>query len=158
MSIYQKSVGTSQAIGVPGAYTSINPIISTPLGYIAESDVQIGGFVWEGNQGYAKSTAGDTAARPLGFVVREVTNPLYQLGDMSSDKVPTGHNVSVQIKGDFYAISTTDATAGQKVFAVVADGTIKTGAAGVVIDGAVETDWAVALGGDADTIIMISNY
>lgn len=158
MSIYQKSVGTSQAIGVPGAYASINPIISTSLGYIAEADVGIGGFVWEGTQqGYAKSTTA-TAVKPIGFVVREITNPLYALGDMASDQVPAGHNISIQTKGDFYVVSQTDAETGQKVFAVLADGTIKTGAAGAAIADAVETDWTVVLGGDAESIIIIGNY
>lgn len=160
MSIYQKTVGTTQAIGVPGAFASINPVISTPLGCIAGEDIEVGGFVWNANQpGYVQGGAPDGAAiKPLGFVARTITNVIPVYGNMSTNKVNAGFNISVQVKGDFYAASQTDAATGDKVFAVLSDGTIKTGASGSVIDGAVETDWSVALGGTAGSVIIIGSY
>lgn len=158
MSIYQKSVGSGQAIGVPGAFASTNPVVSPAIGRVAEEEVQVGGFVWDGTDtGYVKSSSAE-AVKPVGFVAREITNAICAFDEMASDKVTQGYNVSVQVKGDFYAVSQTDARAGQKVFAVLADGAIQTAAAGATVAGAVETDWTVALGGTAGSVIIISNY
>lgn len=159
MSIYQKTVGNTQAIGVPGAFASINPVMSTPIGCVADEDVQVGGFVWSTDPGFVESCApGGQTVKPLGFVARAIANAIPAYGDVSSDKINEGFNVNVQVKGDFYAVSQTDAAAGEKVFAVLSNGTLKTGVAGTPIDGAVETDWSVTLGGTAGSVIIISNY
>ena len=75
--------------------------------------------------------------------------------------MPKGFPVSVAVKGDFAVITRTAATVGQSVFAVLADGSIKTGAAGDDMDGAVETDYKVVDingGGAVGDIIVISNW
>ena len=59
-------------------------------------------------------------------------------------------------KGDFWAVAKTVAVIGQKVFAVIADGTIKTGAAGAAVAGAVETDFKVVTAGAIGELIIIS--
>lgn len=156
MSSFQKVVNLYQAGGIPGAYAAINPIVSTALGYIAEKDVPIGGFCWLGSEDNTCLPSG--TGSPLGFVVREVTNPIVTLRGEAQDYVPAGFNVSVQRKGDFYAISATDATLGQKVFAVIADGSIATDDAGATVAGAIETDYVVIKAGDAGDLIIISNW
>lgn len=153
---FQKNVNTYPGIGIPGTYAAINPIVSTAKGYIARADCKIGGFVWaaDDKEGCVKPTGTD---RPLGFAVREITNPLG-INKEASNVVPAGYPVSVEVKGDFFAVTTTAATVGQKVYAVLADGTIKTQNAGLPVEGAVETDFEVIQAGAANDVIIISNW
>ena len=132
---FQKTVNTYPGIGIPGAYAAINPIVSTAKGYVASAACNIGGFVWADadtdKEGYVKQYG---TGRPLGFAVREITNPLG-IDVEASNTVPVGYPVSVEVKGDFFAVTTTAATVGQKVFAVLADGTVKTEAAQETVEG-----------------------
>lgn len=168
---FQGQVNILPAIGVPGQHMSTNPLVSTQKGYCAADTVTIGGFVWaatvnnndaaatvNNNDAFVKSKG--TGAAPLGFAVREITNPLgYK--ESASNTVPKGFPVSVAVKGDFAVVTGTAATVGQSVFAVLADGTIKTDTAGNTVEGAVETDYKVVNingGGAVGDIIVISNW
>lgn len=155
---FQQTVNTYPGIGIPGAYAAINPIVSTAKGYVASAACNIGGFVWAdtdaNKEGCVKPTG---TGRPLGFAVREITNPLG-IDVEASNTVPVGYPVSVEVKGDFFAVTTTAATVGQKVFAVLTDGTIKTGTAQETVEGAVETDFEVIQAGAANGVIIISNW
>lgn len=159
---FQGQVNILPAIGVPGQHMSTNPlVISTQKGYCAADTVTIGGFVWaatvNNNDAFVKSTG---TGAPLGFAVREITNPLGY-NESASNTVPKGFPVSVAVKGDFAVITATTATVGQSVFAVLADGTIKTGAAGDNVKDAVKTDYKVVNingGGAVGDIIVISNW
>jgi hypothetical protein len=161
---FQGQVNILPAIGVPGQHMSTNPLVSTQKGYCAADTVTIGGFVWattvdknDANDAFVKSTG---TGAPLGFAVREITNPLGY-NESASNTVPTGFPVSVAVKGDFAVITGTAATVGQSVFAVLADGSIKTGTAGETVEDAVETDYKVVNingGGAAGDIIVISNW
>lgn len=158
---FQRQVNILPAIGVPGQHMSTNPLVSTQKGYCAADTVTIGGFVWaetvEENDAFVKST-GEGA--PLGFAVREITNPMgYNKSD--SNTVPKGFPVSVAVKGDFAVVTGTKATVGQSVFAVFADGTIKTNKSGETVTGAIETNYKVVNingGGAVGDIIVISNW
>lgn len=158
---FQGQVNILPTIGAPGQHMSTNPLVSTQKGYYAADTVTIGGFVWaateKNNEAFVKST-GENA--PLGFAVREITNPLGY-NQPASNTVPKGFPVSVAVKGDFAVITRTAATVGQSVFAVLADGTIKTDEAGEDVEDAVETDYKVVNingGGAAGDIIVISNW
>lgn len=158
---FQEQVNILPAIGVPGQHMSTNPLVSTQKGYCAADTVTIGGFVWKAtepkNDAFVKST-GEGA--PLGFAVREITNPLGY-NESASNTVPKGFPVSVAVKGDFAVITATVATVGQSVFAVLKDGTIKTGKAEETVEGAVKTDYKVVNingGGAKGDIIVISNW
>lgn len=161
---FQKQVNILPAIGVPGQHMSTNPLVSTQKGYCAADTVTIGGFVWavtvtenDANDAFVKSTG---TGAPLGFAVREITNPLGY-NESASNTVPKGFPVSVAVKGDFAVITATTATVGESVFAVLADGTIKTGAADSTVEDAVKTDYKVVNingGGAAGDIIVISNW
>lgn len=158
---FQEQVNTLPDIGVPGQHMSTNPLVSTQKGYCAADTVNIGGFVWAvtvgENDAFVKSTG---TGAPLGFAVREITNPLGY-NESASNTVPKGFPVSVAVKGDFAVITATKATVGQSVFAVLADGTIKTGAAGETVIDAVKTDYKVVNingGGAEGDIIVISNW
>lgn len=158
---FQGQVNILPAIGVPGQHMSTNPLVSTQKGYCAADTVTIGGFVWattvNKNDALVKSTG---TGAPLGFAVREITNPLGY-NKSASDTVPKGFPVSVAVKGDFAVVTSTVATVGQSVFAVLKDGTIKTDTAGAKVDGAVETTYKVVNingGGAEGDIIVISNW
>lgn len=158
---FQGQVNNLPAIGVPGQHMSTNPLVSTQKGYCAAGTVTIGGFVWAEtvakNDAFVKSTG---TGAPLGFAVREITNPLGY-NESASNTVPTGFPVSVAVKGDFAVITKTAATVGQSVFALLVDGSITTGEKGAPIDGAVETDYKVVNingGGAVGDIIVISNW
>jgi hypothetical protein len=159
---FQGQVNILPAIGVPGQHMSTNPLVSTQKGYCAADTVNIGGFVWAAvivkeNDAFVKSTG---TGAPLGFAVREITNPLGY-NESASNTVPTGFPVSVAVKGDFAVITRTAATVGQSVFAVLADGSIKTGEKGATVEDAVETDYKVVNingGGAVGDIIVISNW
>lgn len=158
---FQEKVNILPAIGVPGQHMSTNPLVSTQKGYCAADTVTIGGFVWAvtvtNNDAFVKSTG---TGAPLGLAVREITNPLGY-NESASNTVPKGFPVSVAVKGDFAVITSTAATVGQSVFAVLADGSIKTGEAGSTVDGAKETDYKVVNingVGAAGDIIVISNW
>lgn len=157
---FQGQVNILPAIGVPGQHMSTNPLVSTQKGYCAADTVTIGGFVWaavDKNDAFVKSTG---TGAPLGFAVREITNPLGY-NESASNTVPTGFPVSVAVKGDFAVITGTAATVGQSVFAVHADGSIKTGKKGGNVEGAIETDYKVVNingGGAVGDIIVISNW
>lgn len=160
---FQGQVNILPAIGVPGQHMSTNPLVSTPKGYCAADTVNIGGFVWAAtvgeNDAFVKST-GEGEDAPLGFAVREITNPLGY-NKSASNTVPKGFPVSVAVQGDFAVITRTAATVGQSVFAVLEDGSIKTGTAGGTVDGAVETNYKVVNingGGAVGDIIVISNW
>lgn len=164
---FQKQVNILPAIGVPGQHMSTNPLVSTQKGYCAADTVTIGGFVWaatedkaatvDKNDAFVKSTG---TGAPLGFAVREITNPLGY-NQPASNTVPKGFPVSVAVKGDFAVITQTVAKVGQSVFAVLADGSIKTGTAGEGVGDVIETDYKVVNingGGAAGDIIVISNW
>lgn len=155
---FQKTVNTYPGIGIPGAYAAINPIVSTAKVYVASAACNIGGFVWADadKKGCVKPTGTDRP--PLGFAVREITTNPLGINVEASNTVPVGYPVSVEVKGDFFAVTTTDATVGQKVFAVLANGTIKTEAAQATVKGAVETDFEVIQAGAANDVIIISNW
>lgn len=158
---FQGQVNILPTIGVPGQHMSTNPLVSTQKGYCAADTVTIGGFVWavteNDNDAYVKSAGTDA---PLGLAVREITNPLGY-NESASNTVPKGFPVSVAVKGDFAVITRTTATVGQSVFAVLTDGSIKTGTADDTVDDAVKTDYKVVNingGGAAGDIIVISNW
>lgn len=174
---FQGQVNILPAIGVPGQHMSTNPLVSTQKGYCAADTVTIGGFVWAvtgvKNDAFVESTGTGAplgfndafveskgTGAPLGFAVREITNPLGY-NQPASNTVPKGFPVSVAVKGDFAVITRTAATVGQSVFAVLADGTIKTDTAGTTVEDAIETDYKVVNingGGAEGDIIVISNW
>lgn len=158
---FQGQVNILPAIGVPGQHMSTNPLVSTQKGYCAADTVTIGGFVWaateKDNDALVKSTG---TGAPLGFAVREITNPLGY-NESAFNTVPKGFPVSVAVKGDFAVVTKTVASVGQSVYAVLADGSIETDVAGVNNENLVETDYKVVNingGGAKGDIIVISNW
>lgn len=165
MADFQSVVNIYPAIGVPGAFASNNPVVSTALGRIANTTLTIGGFCWDdaSNPGRVKNTG---SGKPLGFVARDVIYAIDTLTPFPSSEetgnatniVPVGGSVNVQVEGDFYVVAPATVTVGQKVFANTADGTVNVGNAGASVGSAVETDWAYVTAGNKGDIVIISNY
>lgn len=156
MADFQKVVNLYPAKGIPGAYASTNPIVSTPTGYIAGGNVNIGAFCWEdsSNAGQVKSTG---TGKPLGFVVLERNYPIVSLS-AAQNYVPQGFNVPVAVEGDFYVKVPAAVTKGQKVFVNNTTGAIAGGTAGGTVASSVETDWFFATTAAKDEIAIISNW
>ena len=155
MANFQNKVNLVPAVGLPGAYAAVNPIVSTAKGYIAKVNVPVGGFCWEDTTDAGQVNPSGTGA-PLGFVVREVAYTMCN--EDAINFVPAGGNVSVQKKGDFFVQAAVAVTKGQKVFADTTTGAVKAGAAGGTVSGAVETDFYFATTAEANEISVISNW
>ena len=153
MAEFQNNVYIKQATGIPGAYATVNPTVSTPLGYIAKVAVPVGGFCWEDttNEGMVNPSG---SGAPLGFVVRNYSYSV--IGDTNS--IPAGGNVNVAVEGDFFVQPAAAVTKGQKVFANLTTGAVSGGTAGATVSGAIETNWAFATSAEAGEIAIITNY
>ena len=153
---FQQKVDVYPAIGEVGGYASVNPIISTPLGYIAKTSCPVGGFVWEDS-----SDAGQVnpsgSGQPLGFVVREQNVPMAT-NVAYTNAIPVGGVVTVAVEGDFFASPSADSTKGQKVFVSTTNGTLKGGTAGATVSNHVETNWVFMTSADAGEVAIISNF
>ena len=155
MANFQNVVNLVPAIGLPGAYAAVNPIVSTAKGYIAKVNVPVGGFCWEDSTVEGKVNPSGSGA-PLGFVVREVAYTMCNTDAINY--VPAGGNVSVQKKGDFFVQAAAAVTKGQKVFASLTTGAVSGGTAGATVEGSIETDFYFVTSAGAGEISVISNW
>jgi hypothetical protein len=160
MNIAQKQVFTSIAKGVPGQKASLNEGFHYyPNTLMAEVALAVGGFAWLGSDPETLATnKGPADTKPVGFVERNIVYPDYDPLSPGTLTVPPGSALAVAVSGDFWAVAAQDATVGQKVFAVSADGSLTVGAAGATVSGAVETDWSVVTAGLAGEPIIISSH
>lgn len=153
---FQQQVFPDMARAVPGDRATLAPVVFVPGRLLAEGPVRAGTFVWSGSApGLAKN--GGSGA-PLGLVERSLRYAAAQDPAGGSLAAPDGSALLVARRGEYYVAAATEATAGQKVFARLADGAIATGTSGSAMDGAVETDWTVSEAGVAGDIITISNW
>ena len=102
----------------------------------------------------ATNVAGDAIA-VLGFVERVINYVNYELFSDGTLTVPAGSNLTVAVKGDYWAVSTTKATVGQAVLASTADGSISTGTPDATH---LDTGWVVKTPGEIGEPIIISNW
>lgn len=154
MADFQTRVERYPDIGVPGAFASINPVVSTALGRIAGEAVKVGGFCWDDpdHEGIVKASGTGT---PLGFVARDIIYPIYDFSG-AQDVIATGFNVNVQTRGDFFVHVKDYTEKGKKVFASLKDGSVLAGDAGATVADAVETGWTFAATAEADSTAVIT--
>lgn len=81
--------------------------------------------------------------KPTGFVPTAFNARITTWAAESSMLIPAGREITLYTSGDWFVRAGLAAAVDNKVFAVLADGTISAGAAGAVIAGAVETEWYV---------------
>ena len=143
----QQKVNLYPVEGVPGERASFNDVFYAGNLW-AEGNVVIGTFVWGGTDPTKQAKNGG-AWQPLGLVVRNLSYPDFDATSEGTQIIPNSFPLSIAKTGDFYVVALTASSFGQKVFAVLADGTLKTAAAGATVSGAVETPWTVTSGSAA---------
>lgn len=156
----QSQVNLSVAPGVAGDKATPDQSIYTPLNPLAAVALPVGRFVFPVvdsgviDNTRATNVAG-TATAVLGFVERVINYVNYEIFSEGTLTVPEGSNLTVAVKGDYWAVSTTKATVGQAVLASTADGSISTGTP----DGThLDTGWVVKTPGEIGEPIIISNW
>lgn len=157
---FQTAVNLQPAPGLPGDFASADPrasVLAGPGALVAGSaGLTCGLFAWLDITQTQASNTGTGA--PAGFVHRGSNIGLITiyLAETSS-LVPAGFEVTLHRAGDFWARTTTTATANQKVFANNTDGSISTGAMGATIAGSTETKWYVGSAGAVGELIKITS-
>ncbi|ELY4670900.1 hypothetical protein ACOJBQ_003916 [Cronobacter muytjensii] len=155
---FQSVINQYPAPGVEGGFASTNPHATFLAGEAAlvagTGGLTIGRFAWAVN-GVAANTG---TGAPSGFVHRDGQAVITEWLGASSNVIQVGREVTLMVAGDFWARTATAAIRGQKIFAVLADGTIKTGAAGATISGAVETNFYAGSACDAGELVKISTW
>lgn len=156
----QKQVNLSVAPGVPGDKATPDQSVYTPLNPLAVVALPVGGFVFPvvasgvTDNSQATNVAGE-AATVLGFVERVINYVDYDVLQDGTLTVPEGATLTVAVKGDYWAVSTTAATVGQAVLASTTDGSISTGTADATH---LDTGWKVKTPGAVGEPIIISNW
>jgi hypothetical protein len=156
---FQKQVGSLPQSGIEGDLYSLNPLVATAKQ--AGADVTVGRFGWIAA---ADDTVKNTGTgKPNGVIKRDNTGAITDFNAEASMLIQSGFNATLVIKGEIWVRTLTDATKGQKAFAVLADGTIKTGAAGAstssgTLQYTIETDFVVLTAAAAGELIAISNW
>lgn len=153
---FQNVVNIEPAAGLPGGYAAVNPIVSTPRGFIAKAAVTAGCFCWEDSTNAGQVNPGGSGM-PLGLVVREVNAPMAT-SVAYTNAVPIGSTATVAVEGDFYVAVTADVTKGQKVFANTTTGAVKGGSAGATVADHVETNWTFDTSASSGGIAIITNH
>jgi hypothetical protein len=166
--IGQKQVCRYPVLGVEGSLgtsSAVNPLEAVP-GARAVGLVYAGRWVWGAALPEGAKTDGVVqrfvanagTGKPLGISYRNIVGTL-PADETALNAYQDGHPVPTMKADSIWVKTGTVATLDQKVFAVNADGTSKTGAAGATVEGAVETDWkVVALQSDGaiGDLILIS--
>ena len=156
---FQRQVNANQAPAVAGDSASLNPRATFLAGegtlVTGATGATVAAFAWATAAGLV-SNAG--AGAPSGFVGRENQAMVVAYLAEGSNLIPQGQPITLYTSGDFWAVSNTAATIGQKVFASLTTGSISTGAAGATIAGSVETKWFVGSAGAVGDLIKITTW
>lgn len=157
---FQKEVELYSGVGQAGQPASNSPIIAAAGGpgafQAGTNGLIMARFAWRNATNLLQLDNTGTG-KPVGFIQNNANATITYL-QSNSMTISAGREASAVVGGDFWAISTTVATVGQKVFAVLATGLLATGAAGATISGAIETDWYVASPAAIGDLLIISTW
>lgn len=157
---FQKEVELYSGVGQAGQPASNSPIIAAAGGpgafQAGTNGLIMARFAWRNSTNLLQLDNTGTG-KPVGFIQNNANATITYL-QSNSMTISAGREASAVVGGDFWAISTTVATVGQKVFAVLATGLLATGAAGATISGAIETDWYVASPAAIGDLLIISTW
>ena len=160
---FQKSVNINPPLGIVGTWASTSVYHSALAGSLqfvaATAGVVIARFAWADTVGGTVQNAkpADTTNWVNAFVERD--DNIAVITDWQgqfSMTVPSGLPVTLYDRGDFWAVATTAATVGQKIFSNDTTGTLATGAAGATVAGHTETNYTVAKSGGVGVVIKIT--
>ena len=156
----QKQVNLTVAPGVQGDKATPDQSVYTPINPLAAVALPVGRFVFPVVEGGARDNSratnvAGTATEILGFVERVINYLNYDVFEDGTLTVPEGAALTVAVKGDYWAVSSTAATVGQSVLASTADGSISTGTADATH---LDTGWKVKTPGAVGELFIISNW
>ena len=161
---FPKNSRATQALGRAGTRASDNPVRYAPgCPAAGEGGVIAGLFGWktpavETNDIYNPDTyLNKGTGAPAGIISAETVQSYIDMGEDATMEIAEGSGVMVAETGDFFMITKTAATVGQKVFANMETGEGYTASAGSTVANAFETDWPGSRAGAADGTIIISN-
>lgn len=153
---FPQQVGSRPAQGVAGDRCGLNPCIYAESNLLAGAGCVAGRFVWRESDLTATGFA-PAELPPLGLVERVLSLSVYA-DQGASLNVPLHNPLSVIRRGDLYVTCANAAFAGQKIFAILADGSLHAADAGSSVTGGLESNWVVTQGGQAGDLITISNW
>lgn len=144
---FQKTVELQTAIGTPGLEVNPGQAVYTAFNYVSDGTVQAGTFAFAGTAasgtgeafGIASIKTASSGAL-LGFVERNLVSALMP-DDEGNNVYTAGVGLSIAKRGQYYAIATGSATAGQAVLCDPTTGNVTYGTAGTTND----TGWRVVL-------------
>lgn len=145
---FQKTINLDPAIGMPGAEVNPGQAVYTAFNFVSDGTVRAGTFAFAktlDSNGYPitkmnqASATSDSGAKVLGFVERNLIGNLISPFVEASDVYSAGLGLPIAIRGQFYAIASGAAQAGQSVLCDPATGNVTYGAAGAAND----TGWVV---------------
>lgn len=158
--MFQQNVKVYSGVGQSGAPASNSPIIAAAGGpgafQAGANGLIMSRFAWRNSTNPLLLDNAGTG-KPVGFIYNNANATIGYL-QSNSMTIPAGREASPVVGGDFWAIATTVATVGQKVFANLTTGLISTGAAGATVAGSIETDWCVASPAAVGDLLIISTW
>jgi hypothetical protein len=165
MTGFQSRVNTELAPAVEGDFASSNPYSTYYPGpgafLTGVGGAVVGAFAWATLASGTVINSGTGV--PTGFVHREVNALVGTIGYLQGEAsmvIPQGREITLHTSGDYWvrANGGTAVTAGQKVFAKLADGSVTTGAAGATIAGYIETKWTALRSVAAGELFPMSTW
>ena len=157
---FQTAVTINPAYAVAGDFASANPrasVVADAGGFVAgSSGVQTGLFAWLDSTHTLASNAGTGV--PAGFVANEMQASITTWLAQAGTTIQSGQPVTLYSEGDFWAVTSTAATVGQKIFASNTTGAIQTAAAGAVVTGYTETKWFVGNACNVGELVKMTSW
>ena len=157
---FQGQVNINPTPGVAGDFASANPRIfltAGPGGLKSDTNgVYIGRFAWIDPMTQLVNNSG--LGVPDGFVANTLQGQITTWLDGASMLIPSGKPITLFSKGDFWALTSTVAQYGQKVYANLGTGEISCGTSGTPSTGATSTAGSVAASTFSVTASIAQTY
>lgn len=137
----QKTVNLYPSVGLPGQEVAAHTAVYTPLNYLSDGTAAAGKFVFEGapdKKVVAFPVASAKGTTLVGLVERTFTAAV-PCGVDGSEAYPSGAELTIAVRGDFYVEAAGEAAVGQAVLCDPADGVVSYGTVGSGND----TGWVV---------------
>lgn len=155
---FQKVVNLYPAGGINGQHAGLNPVVYVlPVPVAGKGGVITGHACWHDPDNTPGRVLNKGTGAPLGIALRLQTG-IIPCDEGDTVTLPEGHSVAVVTRGDLLVTAAAAVTAGQKIFAKLADGSLSGAAAGAKVDDYVETGWTVRESAAAGEIFHISNW
>jgi hypothetical protein len=155
---FQQVVNLYPAPGKEGDLASMNPtaVALPPEGSYKAGAAGVYQARWVWQDSVDATLVNNTGTGlPLGFVMNSGKG-VIPVGEAGSMLVQPGTELAVFTLGDFFVRTSTASVKGQKIFAVLADGTTKTDDAGETVAGAVETPFYAMDTADTASVIKMT--